>query len=144
MTSTATQTTPVDPQVIKTVTVSYGACCGDPKFFDTFYDIFLKKSPKIGEMFKNTDMPAQKAALRSGITFLVGMAKGRNVAVQKVQQLGESHSRNGLKVSPTMYPLWVDALLEAVQAHDDKYDEETDKAWRALLSVGIDALIAAR
>ena len=39
---------------------SYGRCCANPAFFDSFYRHFLDSSPEIRAKFANTDMPAQK------------------------------------------------------------------------------------
>lgn len=130
----------IDTEYLEKVALSYGHCCSKPEFFETFYEIFLSKSPKIGEMFKNTKMTAQKEALRNGITFLISYAKGSKIAENKVNQLGESHKRDRLNVNPNMYPYWVDALMEAVKKTDSKHDAETEAAWRIVLSKGIETI----
>lgn len=122
------------------ITFSYGRSIANPTFFDDFYNRFTSQSPVIRDMFKNTDMTAQKQALRSGIAFLTQFAKGSAYAEQKVDALGKSHSRSELNVNPNLYPLWVSALIETFAQHDPEWDSELGKLWQETLQKGIDRI----
>lgn len=142
--SVATQAAPVTTATVKPVSEavmrSYGRCSINPKFFDSFYARFTAKSPVIRQMFANTDMAKQKLALRSGISFLLQYANGSNFAATKVAQLGESHKRDRLNVAPSMYPMWLDALMETVAECDDQFTPETRAAWLAALRKGVEKM----
>ena len=114
---------------------SYGRCCANPAFFDSFYRHFLDSSPEIRAKFANTDMPAQKQLLRQGILNLVMHARG--MPDTKLRALGESHSRQHLDIRPELYDLWLDALLLTISEHDKECDADVRQAWREVLNKGI-------
>ncbi|MCY1416775.1 hypothetical protein D9M71_322920 [compost metagenome] len=60
---------------------SYGRCCANQNFFDTFYQHFLASSPAVRDKFVKTDMTAQKHLLRAGILNLVLYARGMSGAM---------------------------------------------------------------
>lgn len=122
------------------VTQSYGRCCVHPDFFNTFYETFMAKSPAIPAFFSHTDMTAQKIVLRTGIAHLIGFAKGKGIAQRKIEELGESHNRENLKISPELYNLWIDALLESVRQYDPQFDLDSEAAWRKVLARGIELM----
>lgn len=129
------------PKVVQDdVMRSYGRCCLNPNFFDAFYKRFTAKSPVIKQMFAKTDMALQKAALRSGIAFLLQYANGSGFAAEKVQQLGRSHARDRLNVAPSMYPMWLDALMETVAECDSQFTPQTRVAWLVALRQGIETM----
>lgn len=127
----------MDAKQLELVAQSYGRCCVSQGFFDTFYNIFLSKNPEIRKMFENTDMKKQKELLREGIAFLTTFAKNSPMAVRKIEKLGESHSANRLNVKPSLYPIWVDSLVEAIKKHDSNFNSDIEKAWRAVVALGI-------
>jgi hemoglobin-like flavoprotein len=131
----------MDAKLLELVSQSYGRCCVSTGFFDTFYKIFLSKSPELGKMFEKTDMKKQKELLRDGIAFLTAFAKNSQMAARKVDSLGDSHSVGKLNVRPDMYPMWVDSLMEAVKQHDKKFDSNIEKAWRVVVGLGIQKMI---
>jgi hemoglobin-like flavoprotein len=119
---------------------SYGACCLSPTFFDDFYDAFLASSSVIAGKFVNTDMAKQKRLLRDGISFMIMYFNGTAVGRMKVEKLGESHSQGRMDIKPQWYDLWVNALVKTVAKHDPKFSPAADRAWRAVLARGIDAM----
>lgn len=119
---------------------SYGRCCANPAFFDSFYRHFLDSSPEIRAKFANTDMPAQKQLLRQGILNLVMHARG--MPDTKLRALGASHSRHGFDIRPELYGLWREALLRTIGEHDPQCCVNTREAWREVLNKGI-AVISA-
>ena len=119
---------------------SYAACCLSPKFFDDFYDAFLASSSEIAAKFVNTNMAKQKQLLRDGISFMIMFSKGSAAGQAKVKRLGETHAQDRMDIKPQWYDLWVNALLKAVAKHDPKFTPALDRAWRTVLSKGIDSM----
>lgn len=117
---------------------SYGRCCANPRFFDTFYQHFLGSSPVVRDKFIKTDMALQKHMLRAGILNLVLYARG--MPDTKLRALGQSHSREGFDISPEFYELWLESLLLAVKQHDLEVTSADLVAWREVLGKGINLL----
>ncbi|WP_221799348.1 globin [Oceanobacter mangrovi] len=117
---------------------SYGRSCNNIVFFEDFYNIFMTKSKDVRDMFKDTNMEAQRALLRSGILWLVMHARG--MPDTKIRALGESHSRGRMNINPTYYNLWLDALMETLARHDPKFSKELEQTWRRTLGPSIDLI----
>jgi hemoglobin-like flavoprotein len=108
--------------------------------FDTFYELFLRKSPDIPPMFARTDFPHQKLMLRESILEMLVFAhtgRGR----EEIERLAERHRQ--LNVKPGHYELWLDALCEAVARHDPKFSSALGALWRTAMRQGIDLMSAA-
>lgn len=117
---------------------SYGRCCASANFFDDFYTRFLESSPEIRAKFATTDMTQQKHLLRHGILNLVLYARG--MPDTKLRALGESHSRHRMDIKPHLYDIWVDALMATVACHDTAFDATVGRAWREVLTKGIEVI----
>ena len=123
------------------VTASYHRCREDDRFIDTFYDIFLLKSPKIAKMFEHTDFRHQKLMLRESLLEMLCLEQGIEGARTEIEQLGQRHK--DLRIPSQMYTMWLDSLCEAVQKHDPQCTPELTKKWRAAMQPGIDLMISA-
>lgn len=120
---------------------SYLRCCASSGFFDTFYDIFLAKSPEVAEKFANTDFTRQKRMLRESIFKMVRQASFDGEARAEVERIGELHARR-LDIRPQLYALWLDSLCEAIERHDPGYVPALEVLWRRRMQQGIDLIIA--
>jgi hypothetical protein len=47
-----------------------------------------------------------------------------------------------VNVKPTLYPLWMQALIDALKAFDDKFDANLEADWTIAVRPAIDLLIA--
>lgn len=138
---TAETSCPVAHDVYEKVKLQFGQCQFSPGFFDDFYADFTAQSPQIQAAFANTDMKAQKEALRSGLSILMMYAAGGNqYAEGKLDRIGTSHSRTGLNISPDLYKVWTDSLMRTVRKHVRNTDAETDAAWARILKFGADRI----
>jgi len=106
------------------------------RFIDLFYTIFLDKSPKIKEAFKETHIENQKKMLAESIVHLVNFYSTKT-ASEFMQSLAVMH-RDQLKISPDIYDLWLEALLEAVEGTDEECTEFKLLAWRITLAPGME------
>lgn len=132
-----------DPANNAIVKKQFAHCVTKPTFFDDFYAEFTGRSPEIRQMFAKTDMSAQKAALRSGLSFLIMFAEGNSAfAAAKLDRLGQSHRRTQLNVRPELYPLWLQSLIKTVERHLPDFDESSRKAWKEILQLGVDRMVS--
>jgi truncated hemoglobin YjbI len=116
------------------VSASYHRARETGQLFDTFYGLFLKKSPDIPPMFASTDFPHQKLMLRESILEMLSFAQtgsGRD----EIERLGERHRQ--LRVKSGHYDLWLDALCEALTQHDPRFDSRLEALWRNAMKKGI-------
>ena len=103
-------------------------------FFNRFYDIFLRKSPRVAKLFANTDMSRQATMLRRSLyEFVTFYVTGQvNEDMRRVAAL---HQR--LDISSDLFDLWLDALTETVAEFDSECTELTEFAWRLAMAPGI-------
>lgn len=123
------------------VQASYDRCLQDETFFDTFYDLFLKKSEEIPPMFANTDFRKQKQMVRISVRMMIRLGLGEPQTQQAIEKLGELHSSRDRDVRPELYELWLNALCESVKQHDPEYTPELEQKWRDTMKSGIDLMI---
>jgi hemoglobin-like flavoprotein len=128
----------MDPE-IEPVIASYHRARQSGLLFDTFYDIFLGKSPEIPPMFAQTNFERQKLMLRESILEMLQFAQhgiGRN----EIEQLGDRHRR--LQIKPVHYDMWLDALCETLADQDPEFNAELETLWRKSMHKGIDIMRA--
>jgi len=116
------------------VIASYHRARETGQLFDTFYRIFLGKSPDIPPMFARTDFPHQKLMLRESILEMLLFAQTGSGQAE-IQRLGERHRE--LHVKPVHYQHWLDALCEALAVHDPEFSPELEQMWRTAMAKGI-------
>jgi hemoglobin-like flavoprotein len=105
-------------------------------FFSQFYSRYLAVDPRVAEAFRNTDMEAQQRMLeRSFYRLLTFYAT--NSADDYIEQIAISHNRHHHNITPDLYDLWLETLLQTVADYDPEYDDDIELAWRLVLSTGI-------
>jgi hemoglobin-like flavoprotein len=122
------------------VVASYHRARQSGQLFDTFYDLFLHKSPEIPPMFARTDFAHQNLMLRESILELllfVQTGSGRDL----IERLGARHRVLGVK--PAYYEMWLDALCEALAKHDSQFNGELEGMWRETMRKGVKLMAAA-
>jgi hemoglobin-like flavoprotein len=122
------------------VVASYHRARQSGQLFDTFYDLFLAKSPDIPPLFARTDFPHQKLMLRESILEMLMFAQTESNRAE-IERLAERHRQ--VNVKKHHYDLWMDALCEALAKHDPKFTPELERMWRDLMRNGIGVMIAA-
>ena len=110
---------------------SYYRCRRDERFLDTFYEVFLAKSPAVAMMFAQTDFKIQKLMLRQSLLEMLCFDRGMSGTKQELERLGRRHRELG--VTTDMYSMWLDALCEAIRMHDPDYGPELEELWRAAM-----------
>jgi hemoglobin-like flavoprotein len=124
------------------VIASYHRARETGRLFDTFYDIFLNKSPEIPPKFAGTDFDVQKRVLKESLLLLLSLDSRSAAGRQEIERLGVVHSRQGHDIRPELYELWLDSLCEALSRHDPQWAPELDALWRRALRPGIERMSA--
>ncbi|HVW00537.1 MAG TPA: globin [Planctomycetaceae bacterium] len=115
-------------------------CLRTPGFLDQFYELFLASSDEVAEKFKHTDFARQRKILKGSLYMLMLASFGVPEARQHLDRLAELHSRRQIDIRPELYDLWLECMLETVEAFDPRFDEPTAEAWRRVLAYGIDIM----
>ncbi len=109
----------------------------DPQpFFESFYSRFIAADNRVAQLFHNSDMARQQTMLEKSFYRLL-MFYTTNNADDYIEHIAVRHNRHNLNVSPDLYDLWLDKLLETVSEFDPQYDERIELAWRLVFSTGI-------
>lgn len=122
------------------VQASFGRCCLNPKFMDTFYKNFMATSPDVAALFHQTNFTRQKKMLQMSLNLLISHAMGNNLVDGYLHQLADKHSRTQLNIEPKHYVAWLNSLMKAVKQHDPKYTPQLEQVWRSSLKPGIDLI----
>jgi hemoglobin-like flavoprotein len=119
------------------VIASYHRARQSGEFFDTFYQLFLNKSPEIPPMFARTDFPHQKLMLRESILEMLIFAQSGS-GREEIERLAARH--RALNVTARHYQLWLDALCESLAVHDAEFDADLERMWRVAMQQGINLM----
>ncbi len=112
----------------------------NPVFLDAFYDNFMSSSDDIPLYFKHTDMGRLKRKLKSSLhmmTLLVDQSPGVEMYVSHLSRVHDSY-----QIPASLYSVWLNTLIEAVDRCDPLFNAQMEKIWRDVLGRGI-AIMAA-
>jgi hemoglobin-like flavoprotein len=121
---------------------SFGRCTVNPKFLDRFYEIFLASHPTIGPMFAHTNMARQKGLLRAGLTMVVMHAQGNSFGTRSLDKIAESHSKKNWNINPSLYPFWVNSLIQTIREVAPQMSPALEAEWRKTLEAGVNYIAA--
>ena len=125
------------------VKASFARCGESDGFYDTFYDVFLGKSPDIPPLFAKTDFKKQKQLLKATAALLVRHQSHEEQVSTVLEKVGKTHNREGYNIRPDFYPLWLDSLCETVKRHDPQYTPALEQQWRMRMGEGIECIVSA-
>lgn len=83
-------------------------------------------------------MATQRHLLRNGVLQLILTARG--MPDRKLKALGESPNRTNYDIQPEWSSLWLEALMKTVRRHGPPYTKDLEKAWKEVLTPGIDLI----
>ena len=105
-------------------------------FFRKFYDNFLASSDQVTEMFASTDMDQQVKMLQRSMFHMISFYVSKQED-NYLEGVAESHSAKQHNVSPGLYDLWLESLVQTVIEVDEEYDDSVGLAWRLAMAPGI-------
>jgi len=125
---------------------SYGRCVftheAKEKFFQQFYETFLKSHPDIGALFVSTDFEKQNSMLKNAINMSILYAeKQDDLAKDVLTNISRSHSSKRHNVKPEYYDYWLNSLIKTLQACDPNFNQELEQNWRDMMQISIDYIV---
>ncbi len=107
-------------------------------FLDRFYERFLASSPEVREKFAKTDFVRQKRALRASFHLMLLAAEDEAKGPDRyLADVAARHGGEDLDIGAELYDQWLDALLATVKECDPEFGPEVERAWEAVMMVGI-------
>ena len=128
----------VPEEQIRIFNDSLDRCVANPRFLDVFYERFIGGSEAVAAMFGETDMRRQKRALKASLYTAMLAADGNRPAIEQLHDLSRRHRERG--ISPELYDLWLECLIDTVRQCGGAFDVRTERAWRSVLAVAIDIM----
>ena len=130
----------MDDRISEIYNDSFERCSSRPGFLPRFYELFLNSSPEVKDKFKDTDFKKQIRIVKKSLYVLTMASVGIEEAQAEIERLGHIHGRDGLKVEPYLYDLWLTCLLQAVREYDIGWMPEVEKSWCKMFEPHIEAL----
>ncbi|OGT81672.1 MAG: hypothetical protein A3J35_07920 [Gammaproteobacteria bacterium RIFCSPLOWO2_02_FULL_52_10] len=106
-------------------------------FFATFYNKLLARDPDITALFARTDMDRQVKMLMQSITHVTAFSATRE-PTDELNFIAGLHGKDKLNLPAAYYDIWLECLLETVSERDPRYDEQVNRAWRTMMTPGIE------
>ena len=132
----------VPAALVETARASYQRCCQAPDFVACFYRNLFAAAPHAEARFANTDFERQHKLLQHAIGLLLSFPTQTATEPTILRRVADRHKRDDLDVPPDWYPDFVDALIQTVAEHDDRYSDDIAEAWRSTVSPGIEYMKA--
>lgn len=131
------ESTAVSQQDMATAKNSYRRCCAADGFFPSFYRNFFASAPAAEPLFAKTDFTRQNKLLQHAIGLLLSFPNQRPSEPTILTRVAERHSRKDLDIDPSLYPAFVESLMQTVSEHDPEFSPDVDRAWRTTIDSGI-------
>lgn len=132
----------VDAATADMAKASYERCCEAPEYLAAFYRNFFEVSPESELRFADTDFELQHNLLRHALQLLLLFStKSEEEAKHLLRRVAERHSRTDLDIDPSLYPAFVDSLIETSKEFDPQFTADVERAWREALAPGIAYMI---
>lgn len=106
-------------------------------FIEAFYANLMGYSGEIADLFKNTNMSAQKTMLHDSLYLMVDYYKSSKLP-RGMERIAEVHSRRGRDIPERMYEVWLESLIKTLVEFDSGFSKEVEVAWREVLAPGIE------
>jgi hemoglobin-like flavoprotein len=111
---------------------------GGKSFVTAFYVRLMEASEEIQKKFEHIDMDAQADILAHSIVMsFLFVDKSQNAATRCLNNVQESHNRHNLDISPKLYDIWLECMIETVSVCDPHATEELLSDWHAVMSVAV-------
>ncbi len=124
----------LDEKTLELFNNSFETCVAQPRFLERFYEIFICASPEVQERFRVIDMKEQVRILRKSMLALMMASFETKEVAEEMARLGRSHGRQGMKIGPHLYELWMDSLLQAASEFDPRWSLAVADSWRKMFA----------
>ncbi len=122
----------LDEKTLESFYNSFETCVAQPRFLERFYELFIGASPEVQEKFKATDLKEQIRVVRKSMLVLMMASLETEEVAGEIARLGQSHGRQGMRIGPHLYELWLASLVQAASEFDPKWSRGVGDSWRKM------------
>lgn len=115
---------------------SYQRAAQAPDFFSAFYNRLFEVRPDTRPLFAGTEFERQHKLLRHAIGLLLSFPEQPDGEPTILARLAERHSRRDLAIDPSLYPPFLECLLDTIKRCDPEFTPAVEHAWRTTLAKG--------
>jgi len=119
---------------------SLNRCLSREGFVSQFYFELCNIHPASYCLLSGPKLETYKKNLNSILSGLVEFGKGLPSGERNLSKM--ANLETGITQDTIAY--WEEALIIAITANDEKLDQETSQAWRALIKKGLEIILAQR
>lgn len=102
-----------------------------PDFYSRFYRRFIGSSEEIAVAFRGRDIGRIERKLRMTLDMVKDNANGQPGLTMYLELLGRTHA--GMQISPSLFLLWREALINTAADCDPRFDPTARAAWENVL-----------
>ena len=125
---------------ISLVEESLKRCLSNDGFVSQFYFELCNIHPASYCLLSGPKFETYKKNLNSILKSLVEFGKGLPSGERNLSKMANLETG----ITPDTIAYWEQALIIAITANDQKLDQETSQAWRALIKKGLEIILAQR
>ncbi len=118
---------------------SLARCNTNPAFLRIFYEHLLDISPEIKAMFGDSNMESHIKIVQKSLETMASVANNEQSSMEYLQEIAEKHK--SMRLKPEYFKFWEISLLATIAKCDPEYDEKIRRAWKDMLSKGINFLV---
>lgn len=115
---------------------SYQRAALAPDFFTAFYDRLFEVRPDTRQLFARTEFERQHKLLRHAIGLLLSFPEQPDGEPTILTRIAERHGRRDLAIDPSLYPPFLESLLDTIKRCDPAFTPAVEHAWRTTLAKG--------
>jgi len=127
----------VDRATMAAAKASYDRCCAAEHVCEDFYRNCFGRCPQAKSRFAHTDFERQNNLLRHAFGLLLIFPNQPEREPTILARVAERHSRRELGVDPSMYPPFIEALIDTVRDCDPQFTPAVESAWRRTVDKGV-------
>jgi hemoglobin-like flavoprotein len=116
---------------------SYQRAAEVPDFFPGFYRRLFEVRPETEPLFAQTEFERQHKLLRHAIGLLLTFPEESDREPTILSRIAERHSRRDLGIEPSLYPPFLESLLDTIKRCDPQFTPAVEHAWRTTLAKGL-------
>ena len=112
---------------------------GGKSFVTAFYVRLMEASEDIRKKFEHIDMDAQAEILAHAIVMsFLFVDKNQKSAARCLNNVRESHNRHNLDISPELYDVWLECMIETVAVCDPQSTKTLLADWHTVMTVAVE------
>jgi len=100
--------------------------------------VVVAADPEVAAKFARTNFARQAILLKASLYMMMLVAWEHPEGHTHLERIARLHGRKGLDIRPAFYDAWLDCLIATVKDFDPLFRPKIEKAWRDVLTPGIE------